>query len=110
MTFIERMSQWPRPVAAKNCLKRASTHQRNAPKDQFVAQFSSAQRPEELQRGKDKVIIPIVSLPGLAEADESEAPARGSADREVAGHVRRVQVVAVLAAINDLPRSITSGV
>ena len=53
-------------------------------------------------------MIFIGILPGLAEADEAEIPARGSADCEIAGYVLAVQVFVVIAAINDLPRSLTS--
>ena len=46
---------------------------------QFVARLLRGQRPEELERGEVKVIISTVALPGLAEADEAEAFARGIA-------------------------------
>ena len=53
-------------------------------------------------------MIFIGILPGLAEADEAEIPARGSADSEVAGHTAAVQIFVVIAAINDLPRALAS--
>ena len=65
-------------------------------------------RPEDLERGEEKEILSTVVLPGLAEADEAEAPAPGSAEREVADHAIIVQVFVVLAAIDDLPRPPTS--
>ena len=49
--------------------------------------------PEELERGNNKAVISHVVLPGLAEADEAEATARGIADREVASHALAVQVL-----------------
>ena len=47
-------------------------------------------------------------LPGLAEADKAEGPARESADLEVAGYrtIPGEQVGVVLASINDLPRAL----
>ena len=63
--------------------------------------------PKELERLKSKAIISTVVLPGLAEANEAEGPARRSADREVAGHEVVVQVSVVLARVNDLPRAPT---
>ena len=67
---------------------------------------SFGKRPKELERAKSKDIVLFVGLPGQAEADEAEAPARGSAEREVAGHAPAVQVFVVLAPVNDLPRSL----
>ena len=54
---------------------------------------SFGKRPEELERANSKFIVSMVVLPGLAEADEAEGPARGSPDREVADHVLVVQLV-----------------
>ena len=34
--------------------------------------------PEELERGNNKLIVSLVVLPGQAEVDEAEGPARGS--------------------------------
>ena len=68
-----------------------------------MARSLREESPEELERGNGKVTISIVRLPGLAEADEAEALARGSADREVVGHVPAVQVLVVLAAIKNIP-------
>ena len=67
---------------------------------------SVGERPEELERGNNKEIVSAVVLPGQAEADEAEGPARGSAEREIAGHALGVQVVVVLARVNDLPRAL----
>ena len=62
--------------------------------------------PEELERGNNKLIVSLVVLPGQAEVDEAEGPARGIADLEVGGHKPVVQVfVVVLARVNDIPRS-----
>ena len=72
------------------------------------AALSRGKCPEELERGELKGISSIVVLPGLAEADEAEAPARGSADREVVGHVLAFQVFVVLARVNDHPRALCS--
>ena len=74
----------------------------------IVARLLRGKRPEDLERGELKAIISTVVLPGLAEADEAEAFAWGTADREVAGQEVAVQVLVVLAAINDLPRVVTS--
>ena len=67
---------------------------------------SFGKRPEELERANSKAIASPVVLPGLAEADEAEGPARASADREVAGQVTAVQVGVLLASVNDLPRAL----
>ena len=71
-----------------------------------MARSRDGKRPEELERANPKVIVSPVVLPGLAEADEAESPARASADREVAGHGHVVQVGVVLARVNDLPRAL----
>ena len=71
---------------------------------------SLVKRPEELERAEVKAIISTGVLPGLAEADEAEAPELASLDREVAGHATGVQVSVVLASVNDRPRSLASGV
>ena len=67
---------------------------------------SFGKRPEELERANLKVIASFVVLPGLAEADEAEGPARASADREVADRETAVQVFVVLPPVNDLPRAL----
>ena len=64
------------------------------------------ERPEELECGNKKPMVSVVVLPGQAEADEAEGPARAVADREVAGHVRGVQVVVVLVRVNGRPRAL----
>ena len=63
--------------------------------------------PEDLERAHLKVVVSTVGLPSLAEADEAEGPTQGRADREVVGLVTAVQVLVVLATINDYPRAIT---
>ena len=49
------------------------------------------------------MIISIVILPDLAEANKVEALGRWSADREAAGHPLGGQVEVVFAAISDIP-------
>ena len=64
--------------------------------------------PKDLQRGKGKDITSAVILPSLAKTDETEASARRTICREVANHVVSFQAFVVVAAINDLPRSVAS--
>ena len=49
-------------------------------KHSILARLLGGKRPEHLERGKGKEIISFVVLPGLAEADEAEAPGRASGD------------------------------
>ena len=72
----------------------------------LLARSFEGKRPEELECANLKVIASPVVLPGQAEADEAEGPARARTDREVAGQVLAVQVGVVLAAVNDLPRAL----
>ena len=64
--------------------------------------LSHGKVPEELEPGNNEEIVSVVVLPGLVEADEAEAAAWGSADREVAGHEIVIQVI-VLARVNNRP-------
>ena len=72
-----------------------------------LRRWFAGKRSEELERGNAKLKLSVVVLPSLAEADEADGHARRSADREVAGHGPVVQVVVVLARINDRPQART---
>lgn len=80
----------------RNSRFRASTHQKR-----HVARLLRRKRPKDLEWGNEKLVISVVILRRLAEADEAESFAWGIDDGEVAGHPLRLEIFIVVAVVND---------
>ena len=89
---------------AKN--RASETHQASIHCGACIARKAS--RTNILDRHDAKSIISLVVCPGLVEAEEVEASARGSAEPEVVGRSSTTHILVVIASINDLPRTLAS--
>ena len=67
----------PRPGGFPGSRAKGAGKSQIEKRSRFARSFEG-KRPEELERANNKVIASAVVLPGQAEADEAEGPARGS--------------------------------